>query len=416
MAIIRNAAQLKNTLSATHKRLLFTLVALLTVPAAIILIIPSAQTKPAHAFNAPASLPIVSITQATATEHQATIQAYGEVTPTYQVQIASEVTGKVRSLDPAFASGQILKNGTLLVSVEDSSYQTNYLTAQKALADAEITLLQEQRTRVQAKQEWLRSGLTGQPDSPLVLNAPQVKAAHLAVQQQQAAVAQAKQDLEHTQIRTPFDALVVKRSVSTGSYLQAGSKLGTLYSANDIEIRLLLSDAQWQLLPKSPEQLGTLEVLLTDEQNPSTQWHAYIKRVEQHFESETRQRAVILSVENPLQQGLLPGLFVQAKIGGKKLQQVLRLPASALSLQGEIWFVDEQSLLQKFRATPRFDDQGEMLIQAPPGMSSLAVVVQPMASYQPAMKVDARPEDPLISTEQSNMAQTKLTEAATDVL
>ncbi len=407
--------------SIRKKRLVITLAALLSIPVALFLIMPpppapaanqstfatNTQTtgtqttgsQPRSATNStePASRqqvisPVVAVVNVSASVHQAQVQAYGEVKPTHQIQLAAEVSGRVTRLADNFASGVQLAAGATLATMESSSYQAAYLSMQKSLADAEVSLLQAERTSAQALQEWQQSGLEGEPDSPLVLNEPQLKAAQLAVTQQQAALAEAKHNLDNTQIRVPFEALVVSREVSVGSYLQPGSVVATLYSANEVEVRLLLSDAQWQLLPQASEALNGLVVQLVDEQNTEQQWQAQVVRAEQHIDSDSRQRALIVSVEQPLEKGLLPGRFVKARVSGELQKQVMSLPASALSQQGEVWYVDVDNHLQRFSPSRLFDDAGQMLIRAPAGVEQLQIVLRPLASYLPGMLVEIQAE------------------------
>lgn len=379
----------KKFISTKQKRTAITLALFLSIPLSIFLIAPQPTAEKQQDTKTQLLLPIVSVVNAVPQHYQAQFKAYGEVKAMFEVQLAAEVSGRVLSLEPNFASGKIIKVGKKLLSINKVPYQQAYLAAQKSLADAQISLLTEQRTRDQAFDEWSRSGLKGEPDSPLVLNEPQLKAAVISVKQSRAAVAQAKQDLDNTQVTAPFDALIVTREVSPGSYLQIGSEIGSIYSANSIEIRMLLSDAQWQLLP-AEHQLITNDTQATLSDNQGRQWLAKVLRVEGHIEADTRQRALILTVDNPLSKGIMPGLFLTANINGKMLDNMLILPASSLSQEGEIWYVDQQNRLQHFNAKPLFDDLGQIIIQAPQGIKQLQILIRPLASYKPGMEIEIK--------------------------
>lgn len=60
----------------------------------------------------------------------------------------------------------------------------------------------------------------------LVLREPQLESAKARVAAAEVAIAQAQLDLERTQVRTPFAALVLERSVSAGSQVSEGQALG----------------------------------------------------------------------------------------------------------------------------------------------------------------------------------------------
>ena len=115
----------------------------------------------------------------------------------------------------------------------------------------------------------------------------------------------AKRDLAFTSLRAPFNALVVSRDIALGSYVQAGSAVATLYSADIAEVAIGLSPSQWAQLPSGDEtQLSgdaslNWPVTLTDTTTGNT-WVANIVRAEWHQSDTTRQRNAIAVIEKPL--------------------------------------------------------------------------------------------------------------------
>ncbi|MGD9211829.1 MAG: biotin/lipoyl-binding protein, partial [Desulfobacteraceae bacterium] len=161
--------------------------------------------------------PDVTVVSAQSGSYAAKITAYGEATPHFELSLTAQVSGQVVSLDDNFEPGKRVKKGTVLVQLEDSEYQAVLASAKKDLADARLTLLEEERQAQQASSEWSASGLDGDPDSDLVLRKPQLTAARAAVTNAEAALASARKDLAQTRITVPFDALVVERQVAPGS-------------------------------------------------------------------------------------------------------------------------------------------------------------------------------------------------------
>jgi RND family efflux transporter MFP subunit len=253
-------------------------------------------------------------------------------------------------------------------------------------------LLQEKNERTQAKAEWKRSGLKGKPKSSLLFNEPQVLAADLSVKKNEASITVAKQDLSHTTITSAFSSLVISRDVSVGSYVQKGSTIATLHSANSIEIRVLLSASQWQLLTSEKKlKLNKDEsITLTDPQNPKRHWQADVLRIENFIETETRQRALVLTINNPVKEGLILGDFLRATIEGRTIKNTLHIPDSALSQAGNVWYIDKQNKLQRFAAKVYYSDQGKVLIQAPEKIAKLNIVIRPISTYKPEMKVQPK--------------------------
>ncbi|MBW3695913.1 efflux RND transporter periplasmic adaptor subunit [Vibrio sp. T187] len=337
-------------------------------------------------------------------DYQAEVVGYGEAAPRYELMLATEVSGHVETISGKFESGQVVKKGEVIATIDATSYQQAVTLAKANLAQAQLDLLEEQRQGEQAKSEWQRSGLSGEPDSPLVLRKPQLAQVTAALENAQLDLKKAQQDLEKTQVTAPFDALVVTRDVQPGSYVQTGTQVATLYSIDEVEILIPLSESQWSSLPSfDNEQLKNTPWPVTLKSSDGThQWQGYVERIEQHLSQETRQRSLVVVVDQPLEQSvdLYPGTFVTASISGKQLEQLWQLPSSALSQQGELWFVDQQGLLTNTKADTVFEKDGYIYVSPSVDVSpnqtissntleghSAQVVKRPLSSFQSGMKV-----------------------------
>lgn len=306
--------------------------------------------------------------------------------------LTSEVSGQVESLGQNFATGKQFKRGEAVIKINDIDYQQAFSSAQVAVADAKLALLEEQRQGQQARLEWHNSGINGDPDSPLVLREPQLIAAQATFKNAQSQLTKAQRDLDKTVITAPFSALVVSRDVQLGSYLQVGNSIATLYSTDRMEIEIPLSAHQWSSLPNiSGAVEGQWPVTLTNTTGDS-QWQGYVERVEQHLDNNSRQRALVVVVEQPLAQQtpLFPGTFVTATVQGKALNDLWQLPASAISQNGEVWYIGADGHLATFTAQQQFA-QGELsYIKPMAGMDSANIIIRPLNSYVQGMQVIAK--------------------------
>ncbi len=86
---------------------------------------------------------------------------------------------------------------------------------------------------------------------------------------------------------------------------------------------------------------------------------------------------------------LYPGTFLKAEVEGRTVNQLWKLPSSALSQRGEIWYVTEESTLANFNATPVFSDSEAIYIRVPETLMGEAhlVLSHPLSSYLQGMKV-----------------------------
>ncbi len=241
----------------------------------------------------------VSVVMVSPAEYTAQVVGYGEANPHYALDFTAQVSGQVEHLNKRFESGEHVKKGELLMQLENSAYVAAVANAESSVANAKLALLEEKRQVAQAKAEWQASGLKGEPISALVLRQPQLAVAKATLKQAEAALRNARIELNRTKLRTPFDALVVTRDVSLGAYVQKGETVASLYSTERAEVKIDLSLKDWQNLPTTDlNGMADLPVKLLSVEGQQ-QWLGHVLRVEQHLDGTTRQRALIVAVEQP---------------------------------------------------------------------------------------------------------------------
>ncbi|MBU3021389.1 efflux RND transporter periplasmic adaptor subunit [Aestuariibacter sp. A3R04] len=316
--------------------------------------------------------------------YKASVKGYGEVQPVDSLSLVAQVGGRITILADEFKTGAIVSKNTTLAIIDDTDYLAALSSARADYEDALVALEEERLQGVQAQDEWRRSGLKGEPASALVLRQPQLKAAQAKVEKAKQALEAAKRDLAFTKVTAPFDALIVSRDVSPGSYVQTGEVVATLYSLNTAEIAVALSPAQWSQLPDvtAGEQLDW-PVILTDA-TTQQHWIAEVSRAELHQDTSTRQRNAVVTVNKPLEQAepLAFGSFVSAEIEGRALENVWKIPASAVSQKQEVWLVEpDTGLLQKFTPDVLFEQDGFAFITPYNNANRALVVARPLNSY-----------------------------------
>jgi len=336
----------------------------------------------------------VKVITVSPSRYQAVITGYGSAEPRYRLELSSQISGQVSKLSPHFASGNIVKAGDLLAQVDDAPYKAALSAAARALADAKLALLEEERQALQARREWQASNIKGEPDSELVLREPQLRVARAAVAEADAALANARNNLNHTQIKAPFDAIISRRDIAPGSYVQTGTVIALLDDSQQLELSLPLAARDWLQLPSDLASLSNdARTVSLNQVETGQQWQGVLSRSELHRDSETRQRAAIVTINAPLTQTppLLPGTFVQATLLGRWVDNLWQLPASALSQRGEIWYVDSSDILRKFTAASLFNNGGFVYIPVPKALaaSPQKVVIHPLSSYLPGVSVHA---------------------------
>ncbi|PIE62223.1 MAG: hypothetical protein CSA26_13365, partial [Desulfobacterales bacterium] len=149
----------------------------------------------------------VSVRVVTPKSYPAVVKSFGEVAPLWQTTIRGQVDGKIIFLSEKLRVGSIVKKGELLVQLEKSEFEMHVAEARSRLAAAKVVLLRELRESEQARKNWERANIRGEPDSPLVLRVPQLEAAKSDVAAAQSALKRAETLLRYTDIRAPFDGV-----------------------------------------------------------------------------------------------------------------------------------------------------------------------------------------------------------------
>ncbi|WP_338363555.1 efflux RND transporter periplasmic adaptor subunit [uncultured Pseudoalteromonas sp.] len=329
--------------------------------------------------------PNVSVINAVPSTYQAYVSGHGEAKAHWALSLKAQVKGEITGMSEQFATGNVVKKGQVLAQIDNTEYLQTVASAKATLADAKLALQEEQDLGNQAKREWQRSGVTQAPSSPLVFRTLQLEAAQATADNAQYALQTAQRDEKNTHISAPFDAVILSRDIDLGTYVSIGDTLATLNSTDKVEISVPLSLSQWQNL--ASDKSG--EVILSDV-TTQNQWQGYIARFEQHLDDSSRQRSVVVALDKPFEQvtPLLPGTFLAVQIAGKTLNNVIKLPASAVSQGGLIWYVNEQNTLVSVKAQKLFERGDYVYISPIEGHTNLRVVARPLVSYLNEMLVN----------------------------
>jgi len=299
------------------------------------------------------------------------IRGEGIVGPLREINLASQVGGKVVYASPALVNGGEFRKGDNLLRIEPVDYQLAVTLAEAKVKDAESKLELARVETEAAREEW-RLLHPGDPKGnkkppPLVVREPQLAAAQARLKAERANLRKAYLDLERTEIRAPFDGRVSQENVDTGQYILSGQALATIYSIEAAEIVLPLEDEDlhWFHAPgftkgDGPGSSAKVRVRIAGEE---LTWPGEVVRTEGKLDERTRMINVIVQVNNPYstKPPLAVGLFVTVNIKGRTLPYVAIIPRPALREEEVVWVVDKDGLLH-FQKVDIARIQGERIL------------------------------------------------------
>ncbi|SHE69071.1 RND family efflux transporter, MFP subunit [Microbulbifer donghaiensis] len=292
--------------------------------------------------------PSVEVVVAERGKFPLTVSALGKVTARELAELQPQVDGIVEWLDYDLGPGSTLAKNQQLLRIESEPYQLALQTARSTLAERRAELQQEQGQGLVAQEEYeLLGSSLPETDLALVLREPQLAAAKARVDSAEAQVRLAQRDLRLTQIRAPFTALLVSRSVDVGDRVAPGTVLYTLAGAERFQIEVEVAAAQLERL-NSPDA----EVRIHGSQWPKGQYRrGEFVRVIPVLEEQGRLARVLveladpLSIEQPAEPQLLLNDLARVEITGRALRERVRVPLTAVQDGNRVWQVVDNRLV-----------------------------------------------------------------------
>ncbi|MFS1921867.1 efflux RND transporter periplasmic adaptor subunit [Vibrio lentus] len=281
----------------------------------------------------------VSVIEVTPSQHQSTLTVLGLTAARWPVQLKASSSAQLKWLDESIEPGNLVNKGDVLARLDTSAVDANLAQALSSLKQAELELKQAKHEQTVALKM-----LNPKTSSSFARREPQLLAAKANLKQAKQAYLSAQKLLEESEITAPFDAVIMKRHISPREWIEAGQVTFELAASDSIDIELPISEMHWQQV-----QAALTEPSITVVSRSGNQWPAKVRYVSPQVDSVTRQRQVVLSVEEPYQSKprLFPNQQVQAVVNLGLKDNVVSVPLSAMTRDGYVWTLDSNDRLRK---------------------------------------------------------------------
>ena len=308
----------------------------------------SSMRKPPEEKPKVDNTPIVAVENISVAPMTLEVSSYGIVKPKYETQLVAQVSGQIVELSDVFVRGGFVKKGELLARIDPSDYQAALIDAQATMATARAALETEVAQGKVAEREWKQ--ITDSSPTELSLRKPQLAQELARVKAAQAAILRAERNLERTEIKAPYDAMIDSRDIGLGSFVTTGTRVGHVLGTAIAEVRLPVADNQLQFLVNKGEQANVhLNGVFAGK---ATQWQAQIARSEGVVDNKSRMSYLVAEINDPyrLQSNggeVAPirfGSYVNAEIVGTQVAQASVIPRY-LVVDGKVALLDAESKL-----------------------------------------------------------------------
>ncbi|MBV9078409.1 MAG: efflux RND transporter periplasmic adaptor subunit [Methylobacteriaceae bacterium] len=361
--------------------------------AAFLVLLPALAAGPCLAQGAPQQPPPVTVAKPVVKQIVEQDDFIGRFDAVDTVDLRARVGGYLEKVH--FQDGQIVKAGDLLFTIDKRTYVAALRSAQASVesADARVKFA---ATDVERAVNLSRTGNIAEQAADQRRQTYQV--AQGDVEAAQAAVDQAKLNVEFTEIRAPISGRISRRLVSVGNLINANDtllatmvSLDPIYFYFDVDERSYL--AYLQTFASRPGQPAshdpTVTVTMTNEQEGKRQGRIDFVDVRLDQQSGTiRGRAVFDNKDL----ALTPGLFGRLRVPGSPRYQALLVPDEALGTDQNRRIVflvgpENKIVTRAVRPGPRID--GYRVIREGIGPDDL-VVVNGLSRARPGTQISPK--------------------------
>jgi HlyD family secretion protein len=269
------------------------------------------------------------------------VTATGTLQPINQVDIGSELSGTMRSVEVDF--NDPVRRGQVIARLDTTRLDAQVLQSEAALAaaNAHIELAEASRLEAEAQLERLEhvreiSGgkvpSTSELDTARAMLArakAEVASARASSAQARATLDAQRTDLAKAVIRSPIDGIVLKRAIEPGQTVAASLQAPILFTlAEDLtHMELLVAVDEADVSAVAEKQSATFSV----DAWPGLRFEAEVVQV--RYGADAMEGVVtygaLLRVDNP-ERRLRPGMTATAEITVKRIANALLVPNAAL--------------------------------------------------------------------------------------
>jgi len=281
-----------------------------------------------------------------------------------KVELYSEVQGILKSGNKLFKPGQSYSEGATILSIDDGEFAAS-LVAQKSVLYNLITQampdLQLDYPEVFKKWQTYLNQFDINKTTPALPPFDSDKEKFFINGKNIVTTFYNIKNLEERHrkynIYAPFYAVVTESLVNPGTLVRSGQKLGTIINPNAYEIAISINESFKEFL-----QIG--KTVSLNNLDKTQTWKGKITRIDPTINTTTQG---ILAYINVSGKGLKEGMFLEAKIEAKPLENAFVIPRKLLVENSKTYVVRDNELHLVDVAVGFFKEQSAIITNLPDG-------------------------------------------------
>ena len=260
----------------------------------------------------------------------------GSIQPERRADLRAEVAAVVQQV--LKDNGEPVRKGDLLVRLDDTALRSDLASAEEAARAATQAYDQAQRQvqRLTTLQQQGMISTQGLEDAEIRRNGAQNDLAAA-----RARVVSARQQLQRTEVRAPFDGVVSDRKASAGDTAQIGKELLKVIDPGSMRFEGLVSADRMQAL-----KVGQAVTFRVNGYASEGDFNGRVRRIDATADPTTRQVSVIVDFADPARAPRVAGLFAEGRVETGEAQALMVHDGSIVrdGEQAFVWRIKGQAL------------------------------------------------------------------------
>ncbi len=327
-----------------------------------------------------AQVPLVSARVIELSNEKIYIETFGTVIPARQVELFSEVEGRILEQNSELVPGGVLAKDDFLVQIDPRDYQLIVRERQADLVEAETKLALEKGQQNIASREWQlfkEQKDLAEVSERLALREPHLKSALAQVEAARSRLDGAELDEQRTTVTAPFNALVLEEYVETGQLIGRQTPIAKLVETDYFWVQVSVSLADLARITFADQHTPTgsaVEVVLEGENGSAVVHQGHVFKLLGDLDPKGRMARILVSIRDPLrlvESGtaghmrtgkILLGSYVKVRIAAGDLDGVYVIPRQAIRDNDRIWVLTVENTLAIRQTTVKWRRKDELLV------------------------------------------------------
>ena len=237
------------------------------------------------------------------TAFQNNIAATGTVLPNEEVELRSEVAGRVTNIN--FKEGSRVRKGQLLFTVNAAELQAQL---RKLQSNQKLYREMEQRQRTLLEKDYISRQEYDQVSNQLATTTADIQALRAS--------------LDKAYVRAPFDGIIGLRQVSEGSYVSAATPITRIVDISPVKIEFAIPG-------RYSQQVKTGDRIRFTAEGSPTEYEATVYATQPIIDPATRTMQVRALYDNKNEE-VKPGAFVKVNLNLEAQNEAILIPTESI--------------------------------------------------------------------------------------